>query len=150
MSSYPLLLVEDNEDDAFLMIRAIKGAGIDADCLHVARDGKEALDYIFGRGNFVDRKQFPAPSLVLLDLKLPQVSGFEVLSAVREQGESRAVIMVVLTSSNHPSDIRKSYQLGANSYVVKPGSFEKLAEFARTLKEYWILWNRAPVTPDPA
>src|SRR5262245_58583891 len=114
-----ILLVEDNEDDVFLMQRALKFAQLQQG-LHIVRDGQEALSYLAGEGPYGDREIYPFPTVVLLDLKLPKRSVFEILSWTRDVARMHALIVVVFTSSNQPSDIAESYRLGANSYVVKP------------------------------
>jgi len=136
-----ILLVEDNEDDAFLMKRALKAAGV-ANPLVVAEDGQEAIDYLSGIGKFSDRMAYPIPALMFLDLKLPIRKGLEVLAWIREQPEFRRLIVLVLTSSNEPSDLSESYRLGANSYIVKPSTSVQLLEFAKAFKEYWLGFNR--------
>jgi CheY-like chemotaxis protein len=139
-SQATLLLVEDNQDDAFLMQRALKGAGIQSAAM-TAENGREALDYLQGVGKFSDRSAYPMPDVVFLDIKLPCLSGFEVLQWVRSNKEMRSLIVIVLTSSNQPSDIRRAYDLGANSYVVKPSSFEQLLSFATAFRQYWLGFN---------
>ncbi len=141
MNSF-LLLVEDNEDDAFLMTRALQSAGLNSEHLYRAKDGREALDYLLGEGTFADRERPPLPTLIILDLKLPQISGFEVLATVRKNIGLHHPIVIVLSSSKHPTDILKSYELGANSYVAKPSSLDKLSEFASLLRAYWLQWNQ--------
>lgn len=136
-----LLLVEDNDDDVVLMRRAIKSAGIE-NSVQVVEDGQMAIEYLMGRGAFADRQAHPLPGIVLLDLKLPRVSGLEVLEWIRNNPSTRSLVVIVLTSSNQPSDMRKAYHLGANSFVVKPGDFEQLQDFARCFKSYWLLHNR--------
>jgi CheY-like chemotaxis protein len=140
-----LLLVEDNEDDAFLMKRALDGAGISIP-LFMVEDGQAAIDYLAGTGQFSDRAVFPLPALVFLDLKLPFKSGHEVLQWIREQKELDALVVIVLTSSNEPSDLARCYSLGANSYLVKPPTPEQLDDLAKSFKWYWLNYNRyAPV-----
>ena len=138
-----LLLVEDNEDDVFLMVRAMKSAAVDLP-LQIVTDGRQAMDYLLGVGPYADRASHPSPTLIFLDIKLPQMSGLEVLRWLRNQSEYRRTIVIVLTSSNHPGDIREAYALGANSYVVKPASFQQLADFAKAFKNYWLACNRPP------
>jgi CheY-like chemotaxis protein len=139
-----LLLVEDNEDDVFLMMRAMKMAEV-ASPLHVASDGQQALDYLAGAGKYADRSTFPLPVIMFLDIKLPHASGLEVLRWIREQADLRRVIVIMLTSSNYPDDVREAYRLGANSYVVKPATFQQLVDFANAFKNYWLLCNRTPM-----
>jgi CheY-like chemotaxis protein len=137
----PLLLVEDNEDDAFLMKRSLKAADV-AQPLHVAKDGQQAIDYLAGRGAYADRERYPLPSVVFLDLKLPFKSGHEVLAWIRNQRELAQIVVVVLSSSNQPSDVEEAYRLGANSYVVKPAATEQLVAWAAAFKRYWIDFNQ--------
>jgi CheY-like chemotaxis protein len=136
-----ILLVEDNEDDVFLMMRAMKAAGVDLP-LQTVGDGRLALDYLSGTGPYSDRSTYPVPGMVLLDIKLPQLSGLEVLRWLRSEPTLRRTIVIVLTSSNHPGDVRQAYDLGANSYVVKPASFQQLVEFAQAFRAYWLACNR--------
>ncbi|MCI0534639.1 MAG: response regulator [Verrucomicrobiales bacterium] len=135
-----ILLVEDNEDDVFLLQRALKFAQIEH-ALQVARDGQEALDYLAGTGPYLDRERYPLPALVLLDLKLPKRSGFEILSWTRGVARMYGLIIVVFTSSNQPADIAEAYRQGANSYVIKPVNFDQLVEFAKVLMAYWLFHN---------
>jgi CheY-like chemotaxis protein len=134
-------LVEDNEDDVFLMQRALKDVHID-NPLHVVEDGLRAIDYLSGTGDFGDREKHPIPAVIFLDLKLPLKSGLEVLAWIRKQKHLDAMIVIVLTSSNEPGDLKTSYSLGANSYLVKPPSGEKLKELAEAFKWYWLEYNR--------
>jgi CheY-like chemotaxis protein len=135
-----ILLVEDNEDDVFLMKRALKSAGI-TNPLYVVEDGQQAMDYLSGVGKYENRDANPAPSLVFLDLKLPIKGGFEVLTWIRAQEEVKNLVVVVLTSSNEPSDVKHAYDLGANSYVVKPPTATQLLELAKAFKWYWLEFN---------
>jgi len=132
-----LLLVEDNGDDVFFMKRAISAAGI-AHPLEVAQDGQAAVDYLAGRGEFADRKRFPVPFLMFLDLKLPHKSGLEVLEWIRGQPALRTLIVLVLTSSREESDVTKAYSLGANSFLVKPPSGLQLNELVKLIRTYWL------------
>jgi CheY-like chemotaxis protein len=136
-----ILLVEDSEDDIFLMKRAVKAAGI-LNPLWVVEDGQEAIDYLSGAGKFADRATHPLPALVFLDLKLPVTSGLSVLAWIRGQPEFDTLVVVVLTSSNEPSDIKESYRLGANSYIVKPPTAEQLLDLAKAFKWYWLELNQ--------
>ena len=136
-----ILLVEDNEDDVFLMERAFLGAGIINPMFQV-EDGQQALDYLGGTGKFSDRSSYPLPAVVFLDLKLPFKSGHHVLEWIRQQPEFESLVVVVLTSSSEPSDVSKSYALGANSYVVKPPTPEQLESLAKAFKWYWLEYNR--------
>ncbi len=136
-----VLLVEDNEDDVFLMVRALKSAGVELP-LQVVTDGQQAVDYLLGRGKHEDRAAYPLPAMIFLDIKMPQVSGLEVLRWLRDQPDLKRIVVIILTSSNQPADVRLAYELGANSYVVKPASFQQLAEFAKAFKLYWLTCNR--------
>jgi CheY-like chemotaxis protein len=135
-----LLLVEDNEDDVFLMRRALQGAHV-VNPLQVVEDGQEALDYLGGNGKFADRAQFPLPAVVFLDLKLPFMSGHDVLAWIRKQKEFETLVVIVLTSSNEASDLSRCYALGANSYLVKPPTPEQLEDLAKAFKWYWLEYN---------
>ena len=139
--SSAILLVEDNEDDIFLMRRALKDAQV-ANPLHVVEDGQAAVDYLSGTDTFSDRAAFPMPAVVFLDLKLPLKSGHEVLSWIRNQESLNSMVVVVLTSSDEPADVRKSYDLGANSYLVKPPTSDQLMDMAKSFKWYWLDYNR--------
>ena len=136
-----LLLVEDNEDDVFLMKRALKGAHV-INPLFVAEDGQEALDYLAGAGKFADRDSYPLPAVVFLDLKLPFISGHDVLTWIRRQKDLDSLVVIVLTSSNEASDLSRCYALGANSYVVKPPTPEQLEDLAKAFKWYWLEYNQ--------
>jgi len=138
-----ILLAEDGEDDAFLMRRAFEKAHL-ANPLNVVRDGREAIAYLSGQGIYADRSRYPFPCLLLLDLKMPKVSGFEVLTWIRNQPELKRLPVVVLTSSTEVPDISKAYDLGANSYLVKPGTFEDLMHMVEKLGGYWLITNEKP------
>jgi CheY-like chemotaxis protein len=148
-TSRTILLVEDNEDDIFLMGRALKGAGV-LNPLQVVDNGQDAINYLAGAGKFADRTLYPIPAVVFLDLKLPGKSGIEVLGWIRAQKEFEAIIVIVLTSSAEPRDLKACYALGANSYLVKPPTPEQLVEMARSFKWYWLEFNRYAAVPDPA
>lgn len=141
-----ILLVEDNEDDVFLMKRALKSAAI-ANPLYVVGDGQQAVDYLSGAGQYADRAQFPLPAIVFLDLKLPMKSGLEVLAWIRKQAEFQNTVVLVLTSSNEPSDLKNAYALGANSYLVKPPTAAQLLDLAKAFKWYWLEFNRFESPP---
>ena len=141
-----ILLVEDNDDDVFLMKRALKSAHI-ANPMQVVEDGQQAIDYLSGIGKFADRSLYPMPALVFLDLKLPLKSGLEVLKWIREQSELENIVVLVLTSSSEPSDLKRAYSLGANSYLVKPPTADQLLDLAKAFKWYWLEFNRYEGTP---
>jgi CheY-like chemotaxis protein len=136
-----ILLVEDNEDDVFLMKRALQGANV-GNPLYVVEDGQEALDYLGGAGKFADRDNYPLPVVVFLDLKLPYISGHDVLAWTRRQKELESLVVIVLTSSNEASDLSRCYALGANSYLVKPPTPDQLEDLARAFKWYWLEYNQ--------
>ena len=137
-----VLLVEDNPSDAELTLRALREIDAGTEVL-VLTDGAEALDYLFGTGAYSDRAARP-PKLVLLDLKLPKVDGFEVLDRVKGTQETQSTPVVVLTSSEHERDVSRSYDLGCNSYVVKPVTFESFASTLAAVGRYWLRVNRLP------
>jgi len=138
-----ILLVEDNPDDEELTRKALKGANI-ANEVVVAHDGLEALDYLFGTGAYAGRDLSRLPQLVLLDIKLPKVSGLQVLERLRTDRRTRLIPVVILTSSSEEEDVLASYQLGANSYVRKPVEFEHFTEAIRHVGLYWLLINQPP------
>jgi CheY-like chemotaxis protein len=135
-----LLLVEDNEDDVFLMKRALKQAEIQ-NPMYVVGNGEQAIDYLAGNGEFQDRDLYPLPALVFLDLKLPFKSGHDVLAWIRQKAELVELVVVVLTSSDEASDIDRAYKLGANSYLVKPPTLVQLRDLAKSFKWYWLQYN---------
>jgi two-component system, response regulator len=138
-----ILLVEDNPQDAELTIRALKKHNL-ANRLFTVEDGAEALDFIFCRGKYATRDNGHSPKVVLLDLKLPKVSGLEVLRALKQDERTRSIPVVVVTSSREDPDIKTAYALGANSYVVKPVEFDAFAESVSSLGLYWLLVNQPP------
>lgn len=138
-----VLLVEDNHMDIELTQDAFREAG-HGDLLRVAPGGQEALDYLFGRGAYADRNLHPMPDLLLLDLKMPVVDGLEVLRQVKSAPLLKRIPVIILTSSKEEGDRAMSYDLGANSYLVKPISFEGFIEVARTIGNYWLKLNVAP------
>lgn len=138
-----ILLVEDNDDDVLLIRRAFRKIGYERP-LQVVSNGDEAVAYLAGEGAYADRERHPLPALMLLDLKLPRRSGFEVLEWLRGQPGLRRLPVVVLTSSRETADIDRATDAGANSYLVKPVHFENLMEMTRTLRLYWIGLNERP------
>jgi CheY-like chemotaxis protein len=140
MSAVTILHVDDDSNDAVLFQHACQKAGIDCNLQNV-EDGDQAITYLRGAEQFADRQRYPIPTLVLLDLKMPRVNGFDVLAWLRGNRELRAMPVVVLSSSNHDADVKRAYDLGANSYLVKPVGFESLVEIARSLNQYWLSLN---------
>jgi len=138
-----ILLVEDNPDDVDLTLRALDRSGLDVETV-VARDGVEALDYLFTAGQHAGRDPDAGPSVVLLDLKLPRVDGFEVLARLRADERTRLLPVVVLTSSREERDLDTSYSLGANSYIRKPVDFDRFRQVVGQLGAYWLTLNEAP------
>lgn len=138
-----ILLVEDNDDDARLAIMGFKKQNV-ANKLHRVEDGEEALDFLFGKGKYSSRSVNHIPKLVLLDLKMPKVDGLEVLKAIRSDERTAHIPVVVMTSSKEDKDITESYNLGVNSYLVKPVDFKKFAESIKEIGFYWLVLNHAP------
>jgi two-component system response regulator len=143
MNDRTILLVEDNPNDEALTLRALKKNNIQ-DRVVVARDGAEALDYLFGTGAYQDRSPSDLPRVVLLDLKLPKVGGLEVLRRMRADARTKLVPVVILTSSNEERDLVAGYGSGANSYIRKPVDFTEFSETVRHLGRYWLQLNEAP------
>jgi two-component system response regulator len=138
-----ILLVEDNPSDEELTLHALRKYKL-VNEIQVVRDGAEALDFLFCRGAFEGRNGEDGPRMILLDLKLPKVDGMEVLRQIKADNELRRIPVVVLTSSNHETDIVETYDLGVNSYIVKPVGFEQFTETVRQLGMYWLLLNETP------
>jgi len=143
MSNRDILIIDDDPNDTLLLQRAFQRTRLVCS-LHFAKDGEEAVAYLSGQGGYADRNQYPLPALVLLDLKMPRKSGLEVLEWIRQQPSLRRLIVVMLTSSNQSSDVNRAYELGANSYLVKPGGFDTLMELVKSLDRYWLVLNEAP------
>ena len=143
MRNSVVLIAEDAEDDFFMLRRAFERAGIDAR-LEWARNGEAAKAYLTGEASFEDRGEHPLPALILADLKMPVMNGFELLSWVRRQPFLRRIPFVVLTGSDRNPDINRAYDLGASSYLVKPHGFDELHKVAQSLKTYWIVLNQKP------
>ncbi|MDD5398505.1 MAG: response regulator [Dehalococcoidia bacterium] len=143
MHAVDVLLVEDNQQDAELTIRSLKKHKL-ANNVSVVEDGAEALDFIFCRGKYGERDINHPPKVIFLDLKLPLVSGLEVLRAIKQDARTKAVPVVVVTSSREDPDVKAAYELGANSYVVKPVDFESFTEAIGSLGLYWLLINQPP------
>jgi CheY-like chemotaxis protein len=144
-----ILLAEDNEDHVFLIRRALGQAGL-ANPFFVVNNGEEAIHYLSGEGPYAQRDEYPLPDLLLLDLHMPRKDGFEVLEWIRSHPALRALRVVVLTTSTNLADVNRAYQLGANSFLVKPADFESVTHLLRQLKNYWLERDKAPEVARPA
>jgi two-component system response regulator len=142
-----ILLVEDNEDDMDLALHALRREKL-ANNIFVARDGEEALDFLFCRGVFAQRSFDHPPKLVLLDLKLPKVDGMEVLKQVKSDPRTRIIPVVIMTSSKEERDLVAGYNLGVNSYIQKPVDFDQFRETVKSVGLYWVVINQPPVARD--
>ncbi|MBR9913113.1 MAG: response regulator [Gammaproteobacteria bacterium] len=143
MNTNPILLVEDNPDDEALALRAFKKSGMTNEIV-VARDGIEALDYLFGKDSYAGRNIQQLPAVMLLDLQLPKIDGLEVLKQLRANPVTKKLPVVILTSSKHEEDLIRGYDLGANSYVRKPVDFNEFVTAVGHLGMYWLLLNELP------
>jgi CheY-like chemotaxis protein len=140
---HSILMAEDDDNDVFFMERAFKQSQI-VNPVHRVKDGEDAISYLRGDGPYDNREKYPLPQLLLLDLKMPRKNGFEVIAWVREQPGLKRLPIVVLTSSKEDPDINRAYELGANTYLVKPVKFEGLVEMMRALNLYWLLLAEKP------
>ena len=143
MQEVEVLLVEDNESDAEMTIRALRKNHLASRLLHV-RDGAEALDFIFGEGNYCDRQIDHMPKVILLDLKMPKVNGIEVLLKIKSDARTKKIPVVIFTSSMEDPDIQECYGLGVNGYVVKPVEFAEFYKAVTDLGLYWMMFNQPP------
>ena len=144
MKNKRILLVEDNPDDQELTMRALKKNNIGNEIV-LAKDGQEAIDYLFGKGTYSSRDMSEMPQIVLLDIKLPKVDGIEVLKQIRADKRTKMLPVVILTSSKEEKDMVDSYNFGANSYIRKPVDFNQFTESVRQLGLYWLVLNETPV-----
>ncbi|SDB90708.1 response regulator [Williamwhitmania taraxaci] len=138
-----ILLVEDNKMDVALTLDAFREARLD-NKIQVAHNGEEALEYLFGEGDFADRNSYPLPNIILLDLKMPGIDGFEVLRRIKKTDGIKRIPVIILTSSKEEGDRAMSYDHGANSYLVKPVSFDDFLEVVKKITDYWITLNVEP------
>ncbi len=138
-----ILLVEDNRMDIELVLDAFREVRL-GNTVHVSHKGEQALDYLFGREPYHDRQQYPLPDIILLDLKMPGIDGFEVLRQVKSAPGLKRLPVIILTSSQEEGDLALSYDCGANSYLVKPGSFEGFLKVVQQVKDYWLTLNVGP------
>ena len=143
-----ILIVEDREDDVLLMRKSFEKAGL-PNPIKIVRDGEEALAYLSGEGKYASRDEYPLPSLILLDLKLPGMDGFEVLTWIRKQQGIRGIPVVVLTSSTQLRDVNRAYELGANSFFVKEFDFQNSVDLTRLLERYWLQKALKPESSRP-
>lgn len=141
MVNPPILYAEDDENDAFLANHAFKKAEV-LNPLVVVSDGKAAIEYLAGTGQYANRTEYPLPCLVLLDMKLSRVSGLEVLKWIRSQGSVRTVPVLMLTSSNQDDDVHRAYILGANGYLIKPSKAGEMLVMAKGIRDFWLMLNR--------
>ena len=137
---YPILLAEDNTDDILMVKRAWK-KGLLKNNLHIVNDGEEAIDFLYRRGKYSDA---PKPSLILLDLKMPKIDGFKVLEIIKNDEELKQIPVIVLTGSNRDKDLERAYELGCNSYIVKPVTLDNFIQAVVDIQRYWILLCKIP------
>jgi len=140
---FTILLVEDDPNDVLLIRRAFDKAGV-VNPLSVVSSGEEAVSYLRGEGKYADRKEYPLPVIILLDLKMPRMNGFEFLEWLRAEPEFKKLIVVVLTSSRETPDINRAYEVGANSYLVKPVQMDDLIRIVKELHLYWLVLSKRP------
>lgn len=138
-----ILLVEDNPDHVELTIKALKENNV-LNEIYIVRDGQEALDFMYHRGSYTDKERFPRPGLILLDIKLPKVDGLDVLKRLKGDKRFKSIPIIMLTTSDRDEEIVRSYEDGANSYVVKPVNFEEFMKKVRDMRLYWTIINSLP------
>lgn len=143
MKTPRILFAEDDENDVFFMQRAFAEVDL-PHALHVVSDGQEAIDYLSGEEKYIDRKEYPLPSLLILDLKMPRRTGMEVLEWIRGRPDLRSLPVLILSSSAHRHDVERAYALGANAFVAKPSSTEQRTELAHMIKGFWLTFNQSP------
>jgi CheY-like chemotaxis protein len=143
MEHVPILVAEDNEDDVFLLRRAFTKAKL-PNPLQVVSDGEQLLAYLKGEGQYADRRKFPFPALVLLDIKMPNMNGLEALKIIRNDPDLKRLVVIFLSSSAEEKDINLAFDLRANSYLVKPSTTERMVDTLGKLKDYWLMLNQYP------
>lgn len=143
LNEVEILVIEDNQNDAEMALRALKQNKLTNKVL-VVNDGEHALDYIFAKGKSAGRAKNALPKIILLDLKLPRIDGLQVLKEIKNNPETKVIPVIMLTSSKEEKDIIQSYQLGVNSYIIKPVDFDKFVDAIRDLGMYWLLLNQHP------
>ncbi len=143
MKRFPILCVEDEENDVFFIQRGFELAGI-SNPLTVVQYGEQAIEYLSGTGAFTDRRKHPLPGMVLLDVKLPNRSGLEVLKWMRAQSLFKVLPVIILSSSDRPPDVEAAYDMGANAYLMKPTVFTDLVTIFKALREFWLVHNQPP------
>jgi CheY-like chemotaxis protein len=143
LNNYCILLVEDDANDILFVQRAFRQANL-TNALHIVKDGDQAIDYLIGNNEYANRDLYPIPVLILLDLKLPRLSGLEVLEWIKKHPSLRRIPVVVLTSSKENIDVNRAYDIGANSYLVKPVKFETLTQMIEIIDAYWLKLNQYP------
>ena len=140
-SQLPILIAEDDENDAIILERALRKVGF-TNPFHFCRDGTEVIDYLRGEGRYQDRNTFPFPRILITDLKMPKMNGLDVLRWLHDQPECNIIPKVVFTASKQTSDIQEAYKWGANSYMVKPGGYERLTELLKIFFDYWQMCEK--------
>ncbi|KKD37699.1 MAG: response regulator [Limnoraphis robusta] len=143
LNNYSILLVEDDANDILFVQRAFRQANL-TNAIHIVKDGDQAIDYLIGNNQYANRDLYPIPVLILLDLKLPRLSGLEVLQWIKKHSSLRRIPVVVLTSSRENIDVNRAYDIGANSYLVKPVKFDTLTQMIEIIDAYWIKLNQYP------
>jgi CheY-like chemotaxis protein len=144
----PILVAEDNAEDAFLLKHAFAKAGFGSPVRFVS-DGEQVMDYLQGEGEYADRARFPFPALLLLDIKMPRLNGFEVLTLIRQDPRFKRLVVIVLTSSDREQDVNQAFDLQANSYLLKPARPEMMPEVLNQIRGYWLGLNHFPRCPAP-
>lgn len=143
-----ILIAEDRDDDILIIRKSLEKAGV-PNPIQIVKDGEEVIAYLLGEGKFANRAEYPLPALLLLDLKMPRMDGFEVLRWLRQQPVLKTLRVIVLTSSQEIRDVNRAYELGANSFLVKPMDFDNSVEISKFLNEYWLRTDKPPAISRP-